>query len=404
MNAEVNLFPDYAEELFTPKRYKVLYGGRGSAKSYSVARALLALGYTQKIRVLCAREFQNSINESVHKLLQQEAQVMGLEQYYSVTRDSITGGNGTEFIFKGVKQNADSIKSMVGLTHLWVEEAHTISQRSWDILIPTIRAPGSEIWVTFNPENDDDPTYKMFVDKSGQPLLRDDAYIKRVSYRDNPWFPDVLEKERAHLSDVNPGLAQHIWEGACRTESEAQIMRGKWEVRNFEPQAHYEGPYFGADWGFSRDPLCIVKVFIDYQNSELLIRQAKFRVGVDFDKIPEFFDEVSGARAHTIRADNSRPETISHISQKGFDIIAADKWTGSVEDGIDWIRGFRRVVIHPECEEMIEEAKYYSFKTDRLTGDVLRDIVDTFNHGWDAVRYACDPMIQSTGPTGFDVL
>ena len=396
--------PEYAQNLFLPFRYKVLFGGRGSAKSYSIARALLSIGAKKKIRVLCAREFQNSITESVHKLLSEQAEEIGLGHFYSITNNSILGKNGSEFIFKGVRLNVSSIKSMVGITHLWLEEAHTISQASWDVLIPTVREPNSEIWVSFNPENDDDPTYKMFIDKSGEPLKRNDSYIRRVSWRDNPWFPEVLKKEKDYLFSVNTQLAMHVWEGACRAESDAQIFKGKWEIRNFEPQLHYEGPYFGADWGFSQDPTVLAKVYIDAVNRELLIRQAQFGHGTELDDIPKLFDHVGDSRRFKIRADNSRPETISHVARKGFDIEAAKKWNGSVEDGIDWIKSFKKVVIHPECEEMILEAKNYSYKTDKLTGDVLRDVIDAFNHGWDAVRYACEPMISNNGVSGFDTL
>lgn len=412
---EVSL-PDYTEELFNNYRYKVLYGGRGSAKSYSVARILLLRAANSKRRVLCAREFQNSITESVHKLLSDQIDEMGLSDFFDVTATSITGVNGSEFIFKGVRMNISSIKSMVGITDLWLEEAHTISKESWDVLIPTIREPGSEIWVTFNPDDEDDPTYKMFVDKSGEPLKRDDALILKVNWDLNPWFPDVLAKEKDYLYRVNPDLADHVWGGNCRKNSAAQIFRNKWVIREFEPEEDWDGPYFGADFGFAEDPAAIVKIYLNRKKRELLFRYAKFGYAVEIDYLPDMYDQIPGSREHKIRGDNSRPETISFVARRGFEMYPAEKWAGSVEDGIEWMRNWETIVFHPDCcdQDVIKdgqlikygmnvEAKNYSYKTDRLTGDVLTDIVDAYNHGFDAARYALEPLI-SNNFSCFDVL
>lgn len=387
--------PEYALQLFESKRYKVLLGGRGSSKSYTVGRILLAKGANSPRRVLCAREFQNSIAESVHKLLSDQIDEMKLNNFYKVTSNSITGKNGTEFIFKGVRMNIASIKSMFGITDLWLEEAHTISKESWDVLIPTIREPNSEIWVTFNPENEDDPTYKMFVDKSGEIIKRDDAIILKVNWKDNPWFPDVLKKEKDHLFSVNPDLAMHVWEGHCRTNSDSQIFKNKWEVREFEKQSHFDGPYFGADWGFSQDPTVLVKVYLDRQNREILIRHAKFGYKIEIDYIADMFDRVPESRIYKIRADSARPETISFIRRKGFMIEGAEKWKNSVEEGIEWLRTWNKIVIHPECSECISEFKNYSYKKDRLTGDILPEIIDAYNHSIDGIRYSLQPLITN---------
>jgi phage terminase large subunit len=396
--------PKYAKALFEKKRFKVLYGGRGSSKSYTIARILLLEGFRRRIRVLCAREFQNSISESVHFLLVQEINALGLSGNYNITNSSISGINGTEFIFKGVRHNVQSIKSMTGLTHLWIEEAQTISQASWDVLTPTIREPESEIWLSFNPDGEDDPVYSMFITKEGEPIQRDDAVTIKVNWMDNPFFPDVLRKEKEYLYSVNPELADHIWGGKCRTHSDAQIFKHKWVVRDFEPDATMDGPYFGADWGFSVDPTTLVKVYVNRTNRELLIRYAEFGYGVELDDIPKMFDKVPQSRQFLIRADSARPETISYVGRKGFNITAVDKWKGSVEDGVEWLKSFEKIVIHPSCEKMIQEAKNYSYKVDRLTQDVQVEIVDAYNHGWDAVRYAYDPLIQAGSASILSVL
>lgn len=402
----MNALPDYAEKLFEPRRYKVLFGGRGSSKSYTIARSLLELGWKQKIRVLCAREFQNSITESVHFLLRQEITEIGLDYFYTVTDSSILGVNGTEFIFKGIRHNINSIKSMAGITHVWLEEAQSVSQLSWDVLIPTIREENSEIWVSFNPENDDDPTYKMFVTKDGVPNNRKDAIVLKVNWTDNPWFPEILKKEKDYLYEVNPDLAEHVWGGACRSHSDAQIFKRKCIVREFEPEECFDGPYLGADFGFSVDPSTLVKIYLDLRpdRMELLIRHAKFGYGVEIDDLPEMYDSVPGSRDAMIYADCARPETISYLARQGFAIEGCEKWKGSVEDGIEWLKMFKKIVIHPECTEMIVESKNYCYKVDRLTQKVLTDIVDAYNHGWDAARYAMQPLIMAGGSSVFDVL
>ena len=205
-------FPAKLKFLFTPARYKVAYGGRGSAKSWTFARALLAQAAREPLRVLCAREVQKSIKDSVHRLLSDQIKAMGLEGFYQVLETEIRGKNGALFIFNGLsQQTATSIKSLEGCDICWVEEAQNVSKKSWDLLIPTIRAEGSEIWVSFNPELDTDETYTRFV-VSPPP----GAIVAEVNYHDNPWFPEVLELERQHCALTNQTDYSNIWEGKCR--------------------------------------------------------------------------------------------------------------------------------------------------------------------------------------------
>lgn len=396
-------FPKWSKPLFQPKRYKSLRGGRGSGKSYTVAMALLIIGTKSPCRILCAREFQNSISDSVHKLLSDQITEMGLDDFYSVTASSISGLNGTEFIFKGVRTNVQSIKSMAGITHLWLEEAQTVSKESWDILIPTIREPNSEIWVTFNPLNDDDPTYKMFVDERGESIIRDDILSLKINWTDNPFFPEVLRKEKDYLYLVDPDLAQHVWEGQCRTISDAQIFKDKYSVETFDINPSWNGPYYGADWGFSQDPNTLVKVYVDTQKKILYIRSEFYERGVDTDILPSKWRQMEGASYGHIRADNARPETISYMVKQGFRVEAAKKWSGSVEDGITYLRSFTKIIIHTDCPQTAQEAKKYSYKVDRLTGDVLTTIVDDWNHCFDAIRYSLDALITN-GTSILDVL
>jgi len=224
-------FPDILQPLFRPARYKVLYGGRGGAKSWGIARALLIIGATRKIRVLCARETMRAISESVHHLLETQIDALGLRGRYVVEKASIKGVNGTEFIFAGLRLNIANIKSTEDVDIVWVEEAHAVSKHSWETLIPTIRKEGSEIWVSFNPELETDDTYARFV-KSPPP----GAVVIRMNWRDNPWFPEVLRGEMEHLKATDEDAYDHVWEGNCIRAVEGAVYAK--EIRALEAAGH----------------------------------------------------------------------------------------------------------------------------------------------------------------------
>lgn len=212
-------FPEKLEPLFRPSRYKVLWGGRGGAKSWGVARALLIEGARRPLRILCAREIQRTIADSVHRLIADQIKALGLEGNYRILETEIRGVNGTQFLFAGLRQqDIGKIKSLEGVDVVWAEEAQTITKKSWDVLIPTIRKPGSEIWVTFNPELDTDDTYVRFVVNPPP-----DTTLIPVGWQDNPWFPEVLEKERQHLLKTDPDAYENVWEGKCRSSVEGAI-------------------------------------------------------------------------------------------------------------------------------------------------------------------------------------
>jgi hypothetical protein len=216
-------FPEKLAALFEPARYKVLYGGRGGAKSWGIARALLIKGAQAPLRVLCAREIQRTIRDSVHKLLKDQIEALGLGGYYEVQADRIAGragtsAEGTLFTFAGLKHNIDNIKSTEGVDVCWVEEAATVSKASWDKLSPTIRKAGSEIWISFNPELEDDETYQRFIVSPPS-----DCIVIPISWRDNPWFPDVLKREAADLLERDPDSYAHVYGGATRQTVEGAI-------------------------------------------------------------------------------------------------------------------------------------------------------------------------------------
>lgn len=390
--AQANVeIPDAFGFLFAPPlgsvRYRVVHGGRGSAKSWSFGRALLLHGVSAPLRILCAREYQSSIRDSVHRLLEDQAGAMGLNGFYEIERARIYGRNGTEFLFLGIKRDPHTLKSTEGIDLCWVEEAEAVSEESWRILIPTIRKPGSELWVSFNPALPDDPTYRRFV--ADTPAR---SIVRRVSWRDNPWLPEVLEHEQAELLKRDPEVHAHVWGGEPWMRSDAQVLAGRYEVGEFEPDEDWDGPYYGADWGFAKDPTVLVRCWI--HGPILYIDYDERGIGWSAAETNRRFRRVPGADKHIIRGDAARPETIAALCELELNVEAAKKWPGSVEDGVEHLRGYKRIVIHPRCKGLIQEARLWRYKTDARTGDVLPKLRDGNDHGVDALRYALAPIIR----------
>jgi phage terminase large subunit len=279
---------------------------------------------------------------------------------------------------------ADSIKSLEGYDCAWVEEAQSLSQRSLDLLRPTIRKPGSELWFTWNPRLDSDPVDALLRGENPPP----GAVVADVNWRDNPWFPDVLQAEMQYDLNRDPDKYQHVWLGGYVANSEARVFRN-WRVEEFEAPADATHR-FGADWGFASDPTVLVRchligrtLYVDYE---------AYRVGCEIMDTPDLFLTVPESERWPIVADNARPETISHMQKHGFPkIMPAVKGPKSVEEGIEWLKNYD-IVVHPRCQHTIDELTLYSYKTDALTGKILPVLEDKDNHVIDALRYACEAM------------
>lgn len=403
--AQVSL-PDYAAPLFEPARYKVLYGGRGAARSWTVARVLLIKSAKEPTRILCTRELQTSLRDSVMQLLKDQIELMGLTGY-EVLKSEIRHANGSYFLFEGLRHNIKKIKSLEAIDICWVEEAESISAESWDVLIPTIRKPGSEIWVTFNPDQEDDATYKRFVVKPPQ-----NAYIKFVNWHDNPWFEETeLPAEKDYAYAVDPESADHVWGGETRKVSDAQILRGKWVIEPFQVPFTvnnngsitylWGGPYQGMDFGFASDPFASVRCWI--KDRDLYIEHEVFKLHLELDDIPSTVcNAVPGFEDYVTRADSARPDSISFLKRYGLPRVEpVKKGPGSVEDGVAHLRSYARIVVHPSCKHTADECKRYSYKVDSRSGDILAEIVDAHNHCMDAIRYALQPMIKPRVRPGF---
>jgi phage terminase large subunit len=388
--------------LFQPYRYKVRWGGRGGAKSWSVARALILLAHGHKLRILCVRELQNSIKDSVHRLLKDQIELLGLTPWFYITQQSIVSlMTGSEFIFKGLRHNMSEIKSTEGVDICWVEEAQLVSEASWEVLIPTIRTQGSEIWITFNALEETDATYKRFI--INQPP---NSNVEKVNWDDNPWFPDVLDQERRYMLSVDPIAYEHVWGGGCRVISDAVIFKGKFVIDSFDTPTDPPPRWFqGNDFGFAGSPNFYVRFWItgEFPNEEMWIDEEIVGYGVETDDLPKLLsrepvgESESITRRWPLKADAARPEIISFLKRQGFNVSAAEKWPGSVEDGITHLRYFKMIHIHQRCTQMAQEARLYSWKVDKVSGLILPEPVDAFNHGWDAIRYALDGYIQHRG-------
>lgn len=397
--------------LMLPARYKIVGGGRDSAKSWSIAEALVRLSLIDPALTLCTREYQNSIKDSVHRLLSNTIHRLGLAKWFTITDKVIRNYLGGEFIFKGLRYDVQEIKSTEGIKRAWVEEGQHTSEDSWQTLIPTVRAEDSEIWCSFNVIDEVAPTYRRFFTEF-DPAVPDapTALIKIVNFDQNPHLSETSKKEIAYLKRTDYEAYEHIYLGKAKKISESIIFGGRCRVEQFSDELWKEADrvFIGSDHGFANDPAAVVRSFV--LKNKLYIEYEAFGVGVEFagkkvlaadghemGELEALYDSVPGARQWPIKSDSSRPETISFIKGCSFNISAADKWEGCVEDGITHIKGFDEIIIHERCKHMQQEARLYAYKKDRITGEVLPVIIDKHNHGWDSVRYSLDGYIQRRG-------
>lgn len=378
------------------KRYKILRGGRGSGKSWSIARYLVIKAAFGKYRILCCREMQNSIRDSVYKLLVDQIHELKLDDYFVVQKDGIYGRFGSEFFFKGLKHNISGIRSTEGIDIAWVEEAELVSDDSWMLLIPTVRKADSEILISYNPEIDGSATDKRFC-KNVPP----NTAWADVNFEDNEFFPEVLKGEEQYDKRVDYEKWEHVWRGKYKKYADALIFKGKVRIEAFETPADVRF-YYGGDFGYSIDPSVLVRMFI--KDFKLFIDQEAYGVGVEISQLHKFYSTVSGSDRWRTTADSARPDTISFLSQyykdkdgteyPGYDIIGADKGKGSVEDGIEFLRSFEQIVIHPNCRGSIDNFSNYKWKQDSNTKAILSIPEKGSDHVPDACRYGLERFIK----------
>lgn len=372
-------------QLFGEYRHMALFGGRGSGKSHAVAIFLVTVAAKSKLRIVCARQFQNSIRDSVKELIENYIIEMGLSNQYTVLeREIIHNVTGSRFTFIGLDRNPDSAKSLEGADICFVEEARTINARSMEILIPTIRKPGSKIIWAWNPEHPTDPVDAYF--RGGRPPPN--SVVCQVGIEDNPFFYHTpLADEMEHMRIGNPQRYKHVWLGAYDENSETKIFSNVIIGKVINIGEHIPARY-GMDFGFGSDPSFITKAFVLHEQKIIYVeRSACGRVPLR--DLPAMMDSVIDSRSDLIIGDSSQPGTIEHLCSQGFRVIGAKKGPGSVKAGINWLQGYK-IVIHPSNEEHREEARLYSWQVDRITKQILSVPVDANNHGWDALRYATE--------------
>lgn len=396
--------PDKLATLFKPKRYKVLYGGRGGGKSMGVARALLILGMQKPLRILCAREFQNSIKDSVLKLLADQISLLGINSSYEVQQTIIKGKsynkktkeyvyNGTEFNFEGLKYNADKIKSYEGIDICWVEEAHKVSKSSWELLIPTIRKEDSEIWISFNPEFETDETYQRFVLKPPK-----ESILININYIDNPWFPKVLEQERIELKERDPDSYLHVWEGHCRQTLEGAVYAEQIRyltANNRITSVPYNPSslvytYWDLGWSDATAIWFVQKVgmgyhFIDYYENNQKDLQHYVKVIQEKPYVYGRDNLPHDARSKQLGTGMSIEEQLREL---GRDVHIVPKLT--INDGIAAARTIFPMCWFDQekCADGITALKHYRYDVNEDTGQRSKEpLHDWSSHSADGFRY-----------------
>jgi phage terminase large subunit len=386
-------FPEKLDFLFEPSRYKILYGGRGSGKSWGVARALIAKAVQEPTRVLCAREMQNSIADSVIALLSDQIKAMGLDSFFDVQRTAIYGKNGSEFSFAGLKHNVTSIKSFEGVDICWIEEGQAVSKSSWEVLIPTIRKPGSEIWVTFNPDLDTDETYKRFV--VSPPV---NAIVRKVNWDDNPWFPNVLKDELDQLKAKDPDSYLNVWEGHTRQMLDGAVYAN--ELRKAQEQNRVRD--------FVIDKSIAVQTFWDLGWADMtsiwfvqVIPGGEIRV-IDFyqncQKTIDHYAQVLQQKdyvykdwwlPHDAENKNMTGKSVKDILEAmGKPVRITPKL--SIADGINAARTLlNRAFIHEtNCADGLQNLRHYRYDVDPNTKMFSnKPLHDQHSHAADAWRY-----------------
>lgn len=369
--------------LLTPSRYKGAHGGRGSGKSHFFAELWLDESIRDRLDFVCVREHQKSLQFSVKKLLESKIEGLNAGAYFQVQDKKITSHMGGLTIFEGMANHtADSIKSLEAFDRAYCEEGQKLSQRSLDLLRPTIRKAGSELWFSWNPDQPTDPVDALLLAEKPPP----GTAIVTANYMDNPWFPTELRREMEYDRERDPEKYQHIWLGGYQRRSETRVFKN-WKVEEFERPAgtiHRQG----ADWGYAIDPSVLVRASIE--GNRLYVDYEAYMIGCEIVNLPDLFDRVPESRKWFVTADSARPETISYMQKHGYPRMnAAIKGPGSIEEGVNFLQSFE-IVVHPRCVHTIDELTMYSYKTDPLTGKVLPVLQDKKNNVIDALRYACE--------------
>ena len=386
-----------------------LKGGRGSTKSsFTAIEIVVGIVTDPTANALCLRKVGDTLRTSIHENISWAIDVLGWSDFWDIKvspAEFTYLPTGQKIILKGLDkaQKLKSIKVQKGyFKYLWFEELDEFSglEEVRNVEQSVLRAGDQFVeFLTYNPPND----VNNWVNEEAM-AENNDRYVHHSTYLDVPesWLGSRFIKDAERLKKNDYSAYLHEYMGEIVGRADQIVFNGKFVVEDFEVDNVWGSPIFGADWGFSQDPTTLNKMYV-YRDVLYLTHEAN-AIGCDTVDVPELFDKVPESRSYRIRADSARPETISHVRNSGFDCIATEKWTGSVEDGVAFMRSFEKIVIHSRCKHTIEEFKKYSYKVCRLTKDILPDIVDDYNHHIDGIRYGLSPLIQASRKQGFSVL
>jgi phage terminase large subunit len=391
--------PEPLEFLLYPLRYKGAYGGRGSAKSWTFARVLLKLGLEHRIRVLCAREIMRTIKDSVHKLLADQIELENLQGEYDVFDSTIIHRRtGSEFLFTGLLgHTVTSLKSYEGVDVCWIEEAQAVSERSFKVLIPTIRKDNSEIWLSFNPDLETDPVSQRFIVHPPP-----DSKVVKVNWRDNPWFNDILNKERLHCLATDPDNYPNIWEGEHRPAVEGAVYyKEMLEVRNqgrvttipYDPMLKVHQVW---DLGYADNTvIALVQKHLSSIRVIKVIKGNRRRIdeySAELKKLNYNWGKVWLPHDGFSADVKTGLSTQKILQAQGWDVPDRQEITEvSVDEGIRIARlTFPRVYFDEKgCESLIEDLKRYRRKINRSTEAEGKPVHDDASDGADCFRYIC---------------
>ena len=391
------IIPDKFQHWFSPhglkkSPYKYAWGGRAGGKSYFFATMCAMICLQRKVKFMCVRQFASSLAESVYPLIQEMSERFFPNEAVYYNNRIEYPRTGSVVLFAGLDRSIGSVKSTPNIDYCWIEEGSYIKAVAWEVLEPTVmRNPDAEMWVSLNPDNEDDPLIRDFLDvETLQPLDRDDTMYCNINYYDNPFLVGHIKTlaERMRVRDYS--RYEHIYLGGLNRVSDAQVFNGKFAVDRFEAPEDVEF-YHGLDWG-TTDPNAWVRCYI--QGDALYVDYACFVRANDYEELAErIVSKLPTCKDWKTYADSARPEGINYMRKKGFNVWSVGGKT-SIEAGVTFLRSFRKIYIHERNAELIKEFTNYKYKLDSRTGDVTPVIVDKYNHGIDAIRYALHPLVK----------
>jgi phage terminase large subunit len=380
-------------KLWEPAENKCFKGGRGSQKSHCIAEYTVLRSARKKETIVGARQFQRSIRTSSKALIENKIIDLGMRRDFEVTNTEIRHRKTkSTFNFIGLERNPDNARSLEGCSICWVEEARNISKVSMNVLIPTVRAAGSEIVWSWNPVKASDPIEQYFCGEVRPP----ETVLVHTTYRDNPHFKTTrLPNQMEHMKKTNHKLYMHVWEGEYDDGGEARIFQNNITIKHMEIPDTLR-PQFGMDFGSNNDPNVLLRFFVLKSIQTIYVTHERF-LPSSTEKWMEHISDVPGVRDFTLVGDGAWPQTISTMNNNGFRVVAAKKGPGSVLEGIKWLQGWN-IVIDPSCEKFANEARLYSWEVDPYDDkNILNIPCDTDNHGWDALRYGTEKNRDGTG-------